>query len=73
MIVEGMKMISTFNTITEKDVLYYAFHGLSAKIEKEENHLMQHPTSEIARARLEKYHQQRQEVNARIIEIEKAK
>ena len=64
--------MTNLTTISEKDILYYALYAILEKIEKEEAHLKEHPTSTIAPARIERYNHQLKEVNARIIEIENA-
>jgi hypothetical protein len=64
--------MKNFNSITEKDILYYAYHGIMEKLDKEQKHLEAHSTSQIAPARIEKYNKQLAEIHARIIEIEHA-
>ena len=58
----------SFNTITEKDILYYAIYGLMERLSREEERIK--IGNRIAEYHYNKYQMQYREIHERILEIE---
>lgn len=64
--------MKTLTTMTEKELLYLANDALLDRWLKEYEFLTKNPENIIAKARVEKYDKQIDEIQARIIKLEQA-
>ena len=63
--------MKTFEHITEKEILYHAYHTILDRLIKEREILELNPNAPIAKYRVEKYQKQCNELHNRILEIER--
>jgi len=69
---EGQFALKKYTSITEKQILYYAWQEIMRRQGEEEARLQANPNSPISKYWLNKYDMQLKELHGRILEIENA-
>lgn len=63
--------MKTFEHITEKEILYHSINVIYERLNREREILKRNPNAPIAKFKVEKFSAQYNEINNRILEIER--